>query len=250
MTVVLAAVDDSATTRAVLQTALALAPVLGSDVEALHVGEGPGQTLTGMAESLGVPLRTVAGDPAEVLPDQALRDDVVAVVVGARDQRTGGRPAGHVALSLAGSVSKPVVVVPPGAHPPEQLTRVLVAMQGTAAHAQRLQRAVQVTSGDVDVVVVHVEDEQSVPSFSDQAQYEVQAYADEFLARCAPGTPQAVVQLRIGPPADEVLRAADEVAPDLLAIGWPQSTDPARGQVAREIVQRAAVPVLVVAVET
>ena len=61
------------------------------------------------------------------------------------------------------------------------------------------------------------------------------------------GAPDARLALRVGVPADEILATADDVAPDMLAIGWPQTDDPTRGRVAREIVNRSRLPVLVVA---
>jgi nucleotide-binding universal stress UspA family protein len=92
-----------------------------------------------------------------------------------------------------------------------------------------------------------VDDEDSMPRFSDQVQHETTEYANEFLARYAPGAPEARLQLRIGDPADEILAAVDELDVDLLAIGWPHSDDPTRGAVARELLDRTRVPVLLVA---
>jgi nucleotide-binding universal stress UspA family protein len=54
--------------------------------------------------------------------------------------------------------------------------------------------------------------------------------------------------LRIGIPVDEILMTADDVEPDMLAIGWPQTDDPGRGKVAREIINRSRIPILLVAV--
>ena len=41
---------------------------------------------------------------------------------------------------------------------------------------------------------------------------------------------------------------ADDVEPDMLAIGWSQTDDPGRGKVAREIINRSRFPILLVAV--
>ena len=95
--------------------------------------------------------------------------------------------------------------------------------------------------------MIHVDDESSIPSFSDQVQHEVNAYTHEFLARFLPGAPSARLELRIGVPADEILGAAESTEPDLLALGWPQTDDPARGLVAHELLERCHVPMLLVA---
>lgn len=248
MSTVLAAVDDSAAARPVLEAALALAPVLGAGVEAVHVADAPGRTALAAAEALSIPLRTVPGDPLRRVLELVAAPEVVAVVVGARDGPAASGRAGHLAVALAGGTPKPVLVVPPQVRPAARLRRVLIAMEGTRASARRLQQTVELGAGaELELLVVHVHDVDSIPSFGDQVQYEVAAYADEFLARFCPGAPSARVLVRVGVPADEILAAARQAAPDLLAIGWPQTDDPARGQVAREILRRSEVPVLVVA---
>jgi nucleotide-binding universal stress UspA family protein len=246
---ILAAIDSSAAARPVLATAAALAPVLGADVEAVHVTEGGGATASALAERFGVPLRMVAGDPLEAITDLAAADDVVGVVVGSRDQPRGRRRVGHLARSLADRMSKPVVMVPPGAEPPDRVRTVLIAMEGTPAKVRNLQRAVTLAeNAGVELVVLHVDDEDSIPSFSDQVQHETEAYAREFLDRYCQGAASARLETRIGVPADEIIAAVAQLSPALVALGWPQSDDPQRGAVAREVVDRSEVPVLLIAV--
>jgi nucleotide-binding universal stress UspA family protein len=248
MTTILAAIDDSAAAKPVLLTALALGPVFGAQVQAVEVADVPGRTAQAAARAASVPLSVVKGDPLEQILRRAEDDDTVAVVLGARGSPSGRRPAGHVALALAGAIAKPVVIVPPGARPPDRIHRALLALKGTSRSARRLQRAVQLgTASELELVAVHVDDEDSIPSFSDQVQYEVEAYATEFLARYLPGAPAARLAMRIGTPADEILATVEEVEPDILAIGWPQGDDPRRGAVAREIVERCRLPILLVA---
>jgi nucleotide-binding universal stress UspA family protein len=146
-------------------------------------------------------------------------------------------------------MDKPVLMVPPDAHPRDSLQRVVVAMEGTPRKARSVKRAVEVAaSAGLELVVVHVDDEASIPLFSDQIQHETDAYAREFLARYCRGAPEARLVLRIGNPAEEILATSETIAPDLLEIGWPHSSDPERGMVAREIVDRSPTPVLLVAV--
>lgn len=251
MTTIIAAIDDSAAAHPVLATALALAPVLDCRVEAVHVTKSGkhGGTASETAAAMNVPLRHVDGDPFEVVRQMADDDDVMALVLGTRARPSGRRPAGHLALQLADAIDKPVVLVPPDAQPPTRVGRVLIAMKGTPRSARDLLRVIELGSGaELDLFVVHVDDEDSIPSFNDQVQYETQAYANEFLARYCRGAPEAQFLLRVGIPADEILAAAEEVAPDLLAIGWPRREPTAAHGVAREIVDRSRFPVLVVAV--
>lgn len=249
MNKILAAIDNSAASGPVVGTAFALVHTFGAEVEVLQVADAPGQTAEACARRFGCPLIVVPGDPLEQILNRAADDDIVAVVVGTRALPGGRRPAGHLALELADRLDKPVVMVPPGAHPPDRVERVLIAMEGTPAKAFALRRAVGIAAdAGLDLVVVHVDDQDSIPRFSDQVQHEYAAYSQEFLARFCHGAPAARLESRIGVPADEILAAAADVDPALLALGWPQTGLPGRGSVVREVLDRSPVPVLLVAV--
>lgn len=249
MTRILAAIDSSAASWPVLATATALAPILGATVEAVHVAEDDGATAAAVAEQFGVPYRVVPGDPLDAIAALATADDVVGIVVGSRGRPGGRRPAGHLALALADRMSKPVVMVPPHARPPQRIGTVLIAMEGTPSRARGLKQVVRLAAGAaVELVVVHVDDEDSIPSFSDQVQYETESYAREFLDRYCEGAGVARLESRVGVPADEILAAAGTLGPQLLALGWPQAGDAGRGAVVREVVDRSDIPVLLVAV--
>jgi nucleotide-binding universal stress UspA family protein len=257
MSRILALVDDSAAARPVLATAIAMAPVMAADVDAVRVGTDAAWTARAAAESIGLTLRQVAGDPLESVVDLAKEDDVVAVVLAASGLRLEvppadvapavTRPAGDLPLAVADAVDKPVLVVPPGAPAPDRIRRVLLGMEGRPGKGKELKRAVELaSSAGLELTVVHVDDQTSIPSFSDQVQHETDAFAQEFLARHLPGAPTARLELRIGEPADEILAAAAAMTAEVIALGWPQS--PERGAVAREILGRSHLPVLLVAI--
>jgi len=244
---VVAAIDNSAAARPVLAMAQAVASALEGVIEAVHVVEDGEETACASATAAGVPLRTVSGDPTEQLVLATADEDVVGIVLGARGSLGGPFPAGHLVLTIAGRTDKPVVAVPPDAQPPERLQRVLVAMEGSPNKARALQRTIELsTDAGLEIVVMHVDEE--VPSFTDQVQHEVEAYASEFFARHVLRAPEVRLELRIGVPAVEVLDGIESLRPDLVAVGWPQSVDPDRAAVAREILARSRVPVLLVAV--
>ena len=249
---VIAAVDNSAAARPVVATAAALAPLLGADVRAVQVTGAPGAggcTAQAAAEAFGLACSTIVGDPLTELGILAGAEDVVAVVVGARSRPGGRRPAGHLALGLADATDKPVVIVPPTASPPDRMRSVLLAIEGKPGRARALRRAVELALAiDLELVVVHVDDELSIPSFSDQVQHETDAYTQEFLARYCRGAPRARLELRIGVPADEIIAAAEAIMPDMIAVGWPHEGGPTRGETAREVLDRSTVPVLLVAI--
>ena len=247
MSKILAALDSSAAARPVLAMAVALGEALDAAVEAVHVGADGDQTPVSVAGSLGVPYVALQGEPAAMISARAAQADVVAVVVGAR-RRVSGDHLGHLARGLADALDKPILVVPPEARWCEHLHTVVVAMEGTAHKARALKSAIDLAVGlELEIVVVHVDDEDTIPSFSDQVAYEAEAYAREFLARYLPNAPEARLELRIGAPADEVLKVSDELGADLVAVGWPHTIDPDRGTVAQQILDRSHVPVLLVA---
>ncbi len=249
MSRIIAAVDDSACAHPVVAAAQLLAPVFGADVEGLHVADVEGRTAAAAAAGFRVPFRTVPGDPLALLVELAGADDVVGFAIGQRSH-VAAAATGHLALGLADSVDQPVLVVSPHAVLPDRFRRVLIAMEGVPGNARDLKRALALASGaELELIVVHVDDEASVPSFSDQVQYENEAYAQEFLARYAPGAPDARLELRIGAPVDQILRTCEEEQPDVVAMGWPHAHvhDPQRGAVVRAVLERSPVPVLLVA---
>ncbi|HET7486965.1 MAG TPA: universal stress protein [Acidimicrobiales bacterium] len=247
MTVILAAIDNSTACEPVVATALALAPTVGASVEAVQIADEPGVTALATAEHHHIPFRVVAGDPDARIAEQVNDGEVAAVVVGTRGRPTGPRPAGHTALALADRVDKPVVMVPPDARTPEHVERVLVAMDGSPGRAAALRQAIHL-AGDahVELIVVHVDSEDSIPSFSDQVAHETAAYAREFLYRYCGEVP-ARLETRVGVPAEEILAAARDMEPDLVAIGWPRSREPGHGHVVRQVLGASPVPVLLVA---
>jgi nucleotide-binding universal stress UspA family protein len=243
---ILAAVDDS-TAEPVIAFAEAIAPLFGATTDALQVADARGATVQAVAHAWGVPLRASNGDTLVRLAIESASDDVLAVVCG-----TGSPPAGaqrgELAIALAATLDKPIVAVPPDAPATGAIRRVLMAIKGTPTKPRALKRAVELTAASgLEFLVVHVDDVDSLPSFSDQVQYETELYAQQFLARYVIGAPQARLTLRIGDPADEVLATADELGADVIAVGWPHTTGPPHGHVARRIIQRSPIPVLLVA---
>jgi len=244
---VIAAINSSLAAGPVLAMAKAIAPLLGAEVVAVHVVEEDGQTVASQAEGAGVSLRLLHGEPLAQLTCAVSEADVVALAIGANSHAV-GRRVGHLPLAIASATNKPVVVIDPAANPPNRLHRVLIAIEGTASKGKALKRAIQlIEANSLEVVVVHVDDEGSIPSFSDQVQHETDAYAREFVARFLPGLPATRLELRIGTAADEILAVTEQTDAELLAIGWPQVDDGVRGQVARELLERSRIPVLLVA---
>ena len=244
MSTVLAAIDDSAAARTVLETAVALADVLGATTDALHVREDHSQSPRRAADAACVPLREVTGDVVDQIAGAAASADVSAVVIGVRCRPAARQPAGHVALALMTDITKPLMVVPPHVRTHKGFRRMAVPLDGTLATAARARPAIDLAAAaGIDVVVIHVSDEDRIPPFTEQPQHETRAFAEEFLARYAPGT-SVRLELRVGVPAAEVLDAAVALDADLCALAWAQGLEPGRAQVIKELLTHSPIPLL------
>lgn len=244
---VLAAIDSSAAARPVLRTADLIATIAGDTVEALHVGNRANRTARAIAKSEGVDVTTRRGDVIESIVTAAEDDDVDIVVLGARGRPSGARPAGHVVLGVMAGLDKPVVVVPPDANPSDALRRVLIAIEGEPQHSPTLAGLLaRIAAAAVEISAVHVDDEASLPSFSDQPHYEREAFARELLARHLPEPRPVDLSLRVGDPADEVLAASAQMCADLMVVTWGRDLSPGRAMFVREILERATIPVVFV----
>jgi hypothetical protein len=249
MTVV-AALDNSVAAAPVLDAARAFAALLGTDVGALHVHVDGTRTITELTEASGVPLRIVEGEVVDALRHAAADDAVAALVIGARATPGSTRPVGTTALDVLRAAEKAVVIVPPDAARVRRLHRILVPLEGTISSSLapravfRLARDV-----DIDVVVVHVRDERSLPAFTDQPQHETRAWTEEFLARYCPwGIGDVRVDVRVGRRDEQILAAVSANDVDLIALGWSQQLAAGRAPVVRAVLERAHVPVLLIPV--
>jgi nucleotide-binding universal stress UspA family protein len=141
-----------------------------------------------------------------------------------------------------------VVVVPPICPLPFRLRRVLIPMEAVAHTAAAVQETLRraFTAG-LEVVVLHVMDEDSLPMFSDQPQHELEALAREFRLRYFPTT-EVTVGVRAGSPAEEILTAMARLAVDLVVLAWSQRLAPGRALLVRSVLEHASVPVLLLPV--
>jgi hypothetical protein len=240
---VLAAIDGSPTSRAVLEVAREVARLLDARVDAIHVEEGEGRP--GVEITSGeTPLRILQGDPSSVLIAEASRESVVGIVVGSCREVGGPVPAGHVSLDVIGNVPKPVVVVPPATRPGYELHTVLVPVLGRPAEA--LETVVPLAENpDLHVVVLRALDELSIPAFEDQPHYDMQTWAEEFLARWVPGAAaDTAVEVRIGPPEELVVAVAQEVCADVVAIGRWRDVPTVEAPLVLAALEHSPVPVV------
>ena len=251
MTTVLAALDSNASGRPVLITAIALADLFDSTVMCLHIHEAALSAASELARAAGVELREVTGSPVEEIVNAARDPDVAALVLGARGVHGGPQPAGHTALQVITRIPKPVAIVPPEAHPPERIDRILVPLEGTSESSQALDETIKLAHRHgLEVLVLHVHSPATVPAFADHDPHATLAWEQEFLLRYV-STPRDRITLlrRLGVPADDVVAVADETGPDLIVLAWSQDLAPGRARVVSETLAHTDIPVLLLPVE-
>jgi nucleotide-binding universal stress UspA family protein len=251
MSTLLAALDNSAAARPVLNVALLLAKLLGATVEALHVKEDGDATARAVAEAANVRIRTLKDPTVPSLVQAAQAEQVIGLVLGARGMPMGPRPAGRTALGVIERVGKPVVVVPPELPALYRLKAVLVPLDATPATAAAMRSTIEIAcAGNLDVVLLHVHTDGSMPMFTDQPHHETEAWIQEFVARHCPRdlADRISVELRVGVPSEHVLAVAAQVGADLITLGWARDLSPGRAAVVREVLRRSGVPVLLIPV--
>jgi nucleotide-binding universal stress UspA family protein len=250
MTIVLAAIDDSAAALPVLRAGAMLARTLGAEPRALYVREGASTTATRIAGHVGIPVDVVEGDPVDCVVAAATPPQVAVLVVGARGHRGGHRPSGHVCRAAMTQLQKPVLVVPPEARVLDsaRVERALVPLEGTTESSEAIAPAMHALErAGVDVTVVHVFGAQTAPRFRDQSAHADESWGAEFLARWW-RHPRAGLRLRSGDVTASILDVAATEAADLIVLGWSQHMGDDRAKVVREVLGRSEIPVLLVPV--
>jgi nucleotide-binding universal stress UspA family protein len=246
---VVAAIDNSATARAVLSAASTFATLLQADVTALHVRAAGGwATASAAASAAGVPITLATGDTLETIVAEAGKPDVTAVVLGTRGASGGRRPAGHIAIGVATAVMKPVVVVPPDARYPVRLWRLLVPLEGSLMTADAVHSMIRaVCNAGAEVIVLHVIEDYAVPAVTDQPQHEVDAWVAEFRRRYC-DDPDIRIEVRAGGTVDHVLATAEAIDADAVLLAWGQHVAGGRGAKVTSVLERSQIPVILVPV--
>lgn len=249
---VLAALDQTAAAGPVLAASHEIARMLGADVAAVHVLQDGAQQVRELAAHEGVRLTELEGAPGRRLAEALEDEDAAGLVVGTRDLPEGGREIGSTALEVVTTARKPVFAIPPELPAGFAIRRVLVPLEGSLPTSYAPYAALDVPGAEeVEVVILHVLEEQDVPAFSDQPQHEWEAYGREFLARYSLWPFEHVrFETRVGRPDEHILPVAKELDCDLIALAWAQELAPGRARIVRETLRRGRIPILLVPVRT
>jgi nucleotide-binding universal stress UspA family protein len=243
VTKVIAAIDGGLATKPVLASARAMGSVLHADVVAVHVRADGIAVPRAFASNAAVSLRVLHGPVLDRLIETASETDVAALVVGARGLAPDPRALGSTAAAVATGAGKPVVVVPPEAEPRTEFKRVLVPVEG-GGRLGALRTPVLPPGHHMDVVVLHVLEPDSIPSFVDQPHHWQAVWTREFLARYCPWDIDDVeVHVRVGRCEELVAQTARETNCDLIALAWSGDLSEGHARVVRATLLRSALPV-------
>lgn len=250
MSIVLAGVDGSPVSRDCLRAAVVLAELLSAAPEAVHVGDAAPAELQRLAAATGVRLTSRPGEPAAALVEALAAPEVVMGVLGSSGAGDTQVPQGRTAAAVMSASDRPLLIVPPGSFPPalRRLHRVLVPLDGRRESAQAVVPVLRLLAGaGLELVVVHVFDRASVPSFWDQPQHATTAWEREFLHRNLPFH-LTRLRLRQGTPASMVMQAGSDEQTDLVVMGWSRDLSPGRALTLEHQLAHGRLPLLLVPV--
>jgi hypothetical protein len=239
---VLAAIGTGDAVASVLDIALRVGEVTNAAVEAVHVADGRDERIVALALRAGVPLRHLTGPAAGALLGAMDVPGVLAMVIGA-GLSSDGHPVGPTARHVLERARKPVAVVPTNVAPSRALRRLLVPLEGSEASSRPiLEMLFPLLATEVEVVVLHVFTDTTLPRMLDRPERDLELLGREFLAHHCP--PATRVELLPGPVAARVSEVSAAHGADMVVLSWSQDSSEGRAQVVREVLGASALPVL------
>jgi hypothetical protein len=233
----------AAAARPVLLTTLELARVIHGQPQALYARQDGDAGPEHEAAAVDVPLTVVDTAPVPAIVEAAAQPDVAVLVLALHRQPPGQHPAGYTSLEVITQVTKPVMVVPPDRPVRKHPRRALVPHDGTQAVSATLRQTTRLLTG-LELVVLHVFDEATVPRFLDDDR-DLARWSDKFLAGHTDGF-QSRLEFGRGDPATAILAMAEGKDVDVIALGWSEDLTPQRSRVIRRVLVEAGRPVLLV----
>lgn len=249
---VIAALDNPADADVIVNTAVRIGEIAGADVEAIHISANRQESVSALKSCTTrhmIPLHIVHGQVESTLLRELNATDVQAAVLGIRSSEEGPH-LGHIATGILRDLNKSIVLVPPDAVLPGDIRRLVVPLEGTEISSRPvLDLLERIVPRDIELVVVHVFTEETLPKMLDHPYRDLEFLGQTFLARHCPSATD--IRLRQGsvPVAAAINEVTAEGAGDLVVLSWSQDLSPGRAQVIREVLASSVAPVLVLPVE-
>lgn len=245
---IVACLDTSAAARPVLEAALRMGEATGRPVEAIHVRadlDQPMDTIESLAARSGVELKVLEPPLESALVDRLECDDVAVGVLGARSISSGRRPVGTVTRHLIERCRRPLLVVPPDVLSPPAFRRAVVPLENGQETSRPVAETVVPLLGEqVEVVVLHVFTEKTLPAMLDRPVRDMVMLGEQFLAKHLPSAEH--IEMHVGPVATKVAQVCKSHHADLVVLSWSQTTLAGRARTVMDVLAGSAVPVLLV----
>jgi nucleotide-binding universal stress UspA family protein len=209
----------------------------------------------------GMVLDVAVGDPAERIAALTRSQPVAFVVLVAECEGRDACGVGELAARTLAEATAGVLVLRPGA-PLRGIRKILVPIDGAPSTAAALAPAGELarcSGAALDVVMIEDADQplsaepgaMAPPRYVDQPQHEWPAFSAELvqrllsaIARWPPAVPTRFL-LGTGRPAAEILRFAEELDPDLIALVCHGGENSGCGACFRDVMRGTSRPVLV-----
>jgi nucleotide-binding universal stress UspA family protein len=245
--VVLAAIGGTSMAPLVLETAAKLGELIGATVEAVHVDEGPADTTGTLAATFGVSVRRLRGPVASTLLAATESPNVLVAVIGGHGPASDDGPVGPTARHILEHTTRPALVVPPDVRLPTVIRRCLVPLEGTEPSSRPVLQALgRLLRNEVELVVLHVFTDETLPRMLDRPYQDMELLGQEFLITHCP--PAGAIEMRRGPVASRVVEVSEEREADLIVLSWSQVGEEGRARVVRDVLGASDRPVLLLPV--
>jgi len=252
----LAALDVGPEGPEVLAAARVVAHVSGWQVRIVHVKARPEEQSLELPPRLTIntPLDEVVGEAAEEILAARQDDDVLAFGL----RHAGEEGVGPVAAALLARAPRPLLVVRPGMRKIGVLRRIVVPLEGSPTSSEAMRQTEEVFCGrGREIIAVHVSTSDTpdepgslpAPRMVDQEQYDWSSWHEEFTMRFAAACPGGGVHktvVRVGDPAEAIIREAARVNTDLIVLTWTGEYVEGRSMLVRALLERAPCPLLLV----
>jgi len=267
--VVILPLDGSKIAAVALEAAQAVTKIMGGILHIVHAGDTsvPDDKIAEhlKIKDMGVgsfSIKQIIGDPVKSIVGYASEVGAKMIVMASHGQtHNHTRLIGSITMGVIQEAESPVLIIRSGMKEfPGQNwkpAKMLCPLDGSpmaVAQMQQILSLADILNVDVDILNVAVHGQRATETgtlttyeYEDYPQYDMPAWADEFIRRCCevqpPGVEISMFQ-RAGEPVETMIDFSSESNNDLIALTWRGKLDGDRAQTVKGLLKETKVPVL------